>query len=309
MNIIKEQIIVVNGKFLSQNITGVQRYAREILLELDKISSDLPEIVLLTDKKSKNIPEFKNIKVAQYGKLTGNLWEQISLPIYAIKNKAFCVSLCNMAPIFKPDAVVIHDISFKVNKSFFSKSFVLWYNFVFSTIIKKIKIIFTVSEFSKNEICHYYNISKNKIVVTYNGWQHFKRCEPDRNALAKYGLVSGKYFFSMSSMAPNKNFMWIAKAAKNNPDTQFAISGAINKKVFGDIFDFEIPQNLSFLGYVSDEEAKELIAHCRAFLFPSFYEGFGIIAVFLVSMTNSSDFPYSDKRSIKNVRCFSLQFS
>lgn len=273
---IKKQIIVVNGKFLSQNITGVQRYAREIMLELDKIAADLPEIVLLTDKNAKDIPELKNIKVMPYGRLTGNPWEQISLPIYAIKNRAFCVSLCNMAPIVKPDAVVIHDISFRVNKSFFSKSFVLWYNFVFSTIIKKIKMIFTVSEFSKSEICRYYNISKDKIVVTYNGWQHFERCEPTGNTLAKYGLVSGKFFFSMSSMAPNKNFMWIAKAAKNNPDTLFVISGAINKKVFGDIFDFEIPQNLRFLGYVRDEEAKELIAHCRAFLFPSYYEGFGI---------------------------------
>ena len=41
-------------------------------------------------------------------------------------------------------------------------------------------------------------------------------------------------------------------------------------------FDFEVPDNLKFLGYVSDEEAKTLMRDCKAFLFPTFYEGFGI---------------------------------
>ena len=269
-------MIVINGKFLSQNVTGVQRYAREILLELDKLADDLPEIVLLTDKNASNIPEYQHIRVIKAGRFCGNMWEQLSLPVYAANHKALCVSLCNMAPILKPDIVVIHDVSFKVNRGFFSKKFVLWYNFVFSAIIKRIKTIVTVSEFSKSEIQRCYNIDPGRIAVTYNGWQHFQRVVPDKCALSKHGLSPGDYYFSMSSMAPNKNFQWIAKAAKANPNATFAVSGAVNSKVFGDIFDFEIPQNLKFLGYVSDEEAKELIANCRAFLFPSFYEGFGI---------------------------------
>lgn len=272
----KPKMIIINGKFMSQNITGVQRYAREMLLEIDKLAGELPEIVLLTDKNARNIPKYEHIHVISAGKLSGNLWEQISLPLFAIRRKALCVSLCNMAPILKPDVVVIHDVSYKVNKSFFSKKFTLWYNFVFSTIIRRIKTIVTVSEFSKSEICRCYNIPPAKIVVTYNGWQHYKRCSADKNALSRYGLTRNGYYFSMSSMAPNKNFKWIAQAARANPDAVFAVSGAVNTKVFGDIFDFEIPPNLKFLGYVSDEEAKELTACCRAFLFPSYYEGFGI---------------------------------
>lgn len=268
--------IVINGKFMSQTVTGVQRYAREILLELDALIQSDIQVILAVNSDARDIPEYKNIQVKTIGRFTGNLWEQISLPLFVKKNKALCVSLCNMTPILTPDIVVIHDISYKVNPQFFSKKFSLWYKLVFALTIKRIKHILTVSEFSKKEIISNYPVDSKKITVTYNGWQHYSGVEYSENALEKYSLTKGEYFFSMSSMAPNKNFKWIANAAKNNPDIVFAVSGSVNNKVFGDIFDFEVPDNLEFLGYVSDEEAKTLMRDCKAFLFPTFYEGFGI---------------------------------
>lgn len=272
----KRKCVVINGKFLSQKVTGVQRYAREVLKELDKIADNGIEIVLFADKNAEDIPAFRHIKVVISGTFTGNLWEQITLPLYVLRHGGLCVSLCNMAPVLTPHIVVIHDVSFRVNRSFFSKKFSRWYNFVFSLVIRHIKTIVTVSEFSRNEISRCYGINREKITVTYNGWQHMENIRADASALKKYGLSEKKYFFAMSSLAPNKNFIWIAEAARRNPGADFAVSGAINKKVFGDIFDFEVPKNLKFLGYVSDEEAKALMIHCRAFLFPTFYEGFGI---------------------------------
>lgn len=54
------------------------------------------------------------------------------------------------------------------------------------------------------------------------------------------------------------------------------LAGSINKTVFADGLGFECPKNMKLLGYVSDEEAKTLMRDCKAFLFPTFYEGFGI---------------------------------
>ncbi len=270
--------IIINGKFLSQEITGVQRYAREILNYLDKIADRDIEIILAADGNAKDIPEFEKIKIKKIGVLSGNLWEQISLPAFVIKHGGICVNLCNMAPILTPHLVAVHDVSYKVNKRFFSYKFVVWYNFVFSLIMQRIKRIITVSEFSKSEIIREYpKISSGKITVTYNGWQHFEKYKiKELDVLRKYNLVKGNYYFSMSSMAKNKNFKWIAKAAKLDPEEIFAVSGAINEKIFGKTFDFEIPQNLKFLGYVCDSEAAELMRSCKAFIFPTFYEGFGI---------------------------------
>lgn len=96
------------------------------------------------------------------------------------------------------------------------------------------------------------------------------------SSLGKYGLEKDSYFFSMCSLEPNKNFKWIAETAKENPDRIFAVAGSINKDVFADGLGFECPENMRLLGYVSDEEAKTLMRDCSAFLFPTFYEGFGI---------------------------------
>ena len=272
----KFKCVVINGKFCSQTTTGVQRYAHEIVTALDKIVESDIEIILAVNKQAKYLPELQNIKIINIGKLGGVLWEQISLPFFLFKRRALCVNLCNMAPILTPHIVTIHDVSYKVNKNFFSKKFSLWYNFVFDLIIGRIKEIFTVSQFSKSEICRTYKKNFENITVTYNGWQHMEKISENDTALEKYGLQKNRFYFAMSSLSPNKNFRWIALAARNNPEYAFAVSGAVNKKVFGDAFDFEIPKNLKFLGYVSDEEAKGLIINCRAFLFPTFYEGFGI---------------------------------
>lgn len=80
----------------------------------------------------------------------------------------------------------------------------------------------------------------------------------------------------MGSLEPNKNFKWIAETARQMPDQIFAIAGSINEQVFSDNLGFQCPSNMKLLGFVSDSEAKTLMRDCKAFLFPSIYEGFGI---------------------------------
>ena len=56
----------------------------------------------------------------------------------------------------------------------------------------------------------------------------------------------------------------------------FVIAGIINEDVFSTGLGFECPSNMQLLGYISDAEAKTLMRDCKAFLFPTFYEGFGL---------------------------------
>jgi len=77
-------------------------------------------------------------------------------------------------------------------------------------------------------------------------------------------------------MAKNKNFKWIVDSAKNNPQETYAIAGNVDIKKLGNTLGTDIPQNMHCLGYVNDNDAKILMKHCKAFLFPSLYEGFGI---------------------------------
>lgn len=267
--------IIINGRFLLHRITGVERYAREVLLELDKIIS-AGELELAIPPETQDIPEYKNIVITKVGKLKNRLWEHISFPVYVWKKKALSLNLCNVAPFSSPGIVCIHDMKIKAHPEYFSKKFLLWYNLLFYNAIKRAKKIITVSEFSKKEIIKYYHVSSEKIVVIPNAWQHYERVKYDEKTLEKNNLDKYSYFFAMGSIEPNKNFKWIAETAKNMPNQLFAIAGSINEKVFIDGLGFKLPSNIKLLGYISDEEAKTLMRDCKAFLFPSYYEGFGI---------------------------------
>lgn len=266
--------IIVNGKFLSQRVTGVQRYAREILTELDKLCYGI-EIEMAIPADVMDLPVYQNIKIKKVGKFKGNLWEQLSFPKYVRKQKGVSLNLCNSAPLIGKKIVTIHDMKIKAHPEFFSKKFLLWYNFLFKNITKKSLAIITVSNFSKDEIIKYYNVNFEKITVVYNAWQHFNSINYDEKILLKYGLSKYGYYFSMSSLEPNKNLSWIIETAKKNPTCNFVIAGGLNKKVFAEK-NILLPKNVMLVGYISDSEAKTLMRDCKAFLFPTLYEGFGI---------------------------------
>ncbi len=267
--------IIINGRFLLHKITGVERYARELLEELDKIVKP-GEVEMAIPPEIIEVPDFKNIKITKVGKLHNRLWEHLSFPLYVNKRNAISLNLCNVAPIPAPGIVCIHDVKINACPQFFSKKFIAWYTVLFWNAIKRSNKILTVSEFSKKELCKYYNVNADKIVVIPDAWQHFERIGYDETTLNKYNLQENGYFFSMCSLEPNKNFKWIAEVAKRNPDQTFVVSGSINRTVFAEGLGFECPNNMRLIGYVSDEEAKTLMRDCKAFLFPTYYEGFGL---------------------------------
>lgn len=267
--------IIVNGRFLIHRITGVERYARELLNQLDKIVNR-EEIVLAIPPEVEEVPQYQNIRVIKVGRLHNQLWEHISFPRFVKKQKGISLNLCNVAPLSSPDIVCIHDVKVKATPQYFSKKFIMWYNLLFTNETRRARQIVTVSEFSKSEIIKYFKVDTQKIAVVPNAWQHYERIDFDENALKKYNITKNNYVFSMCSLEPNKNFRWIAENARRNPNILFVVAGAINKKVFLDGLGFECPNNMKLLGYISDEEAKTLMRDCKVFLFPTFYEGFGI---------------------------------
>jgi glycosyltransferase involved in cell wall biosynthesis len=122
-----------------------------------------------------------------------------------------------------------------------------------------------------------YNVSPDKITVTPNGWQHMLSIKPSsQEILSRFNLQPRHYFLSLSTIAPNKNLKWVLNVARNNPKTIFAIAGSLNPARFGMDLNVDGLKNVEFLGYVSDEDFVTLAKNCKAFVFPSLYEGFGI---------------------------------
>lgn len=268
--------IVINGRFLTQNITGVQRVAHEIVRELDNIVIKGEVKIIAPKNIVQDMSYLKNIEVEAKGFLSGHLWEQIELP-YFLKKSQILINFCNTAPIITPSIVMIHDIQTKVHPEFFSKKFSFWYNFLHYLNVKNADKILTVSDFSKKEIMKYYGKKDSDIEVIYNGWQHISRVKEDEKIISKLNLKDKEFYLAVGSMSPNKNFKYIVDLAIDNPNDTFVIVGNFDGRIFkGTKLNNGKLNNVIFTGYLEDSQLKALFREAKVFIYPSFYEGFGI---------------------------------
>ncbi len=273
--------IYINGRFLTQEITGVQRYAIELLRALDslieqqKLNRSLSFILITPPNVKQNI-DLKNIGIQSRGFCTGHLWEQMELPFYSSGN--LLINLCNAAPLLKwKQIVTIHDAAVFKSPQAYSQLYGYWYRFLSVYLGKIAQKIITNSHFSKKELSESAQIKKHKLFPIYLGKEQIERIIADEKVLCKYRLAKRKYLFAVSSMNPNKNFIGIVKAIKllGNFDYEVVIAGGFNESVFK-LVALDLTKNIKHLGYVSDGELKALYQNALCFIFPSFYEGFGL---------------------------------
>lgn len=272
---------VIDGLFLTQRITGTQRYAYEIVNELDKLT-DKGELCILVPESAEKLPEFENIEIVRYGSRSGIMWQQTDLARYLKKNKAKGIFFNNVFPLAYPHGIItLHDVCYKVNPKFYAslrdKLSMLWHRLNYWCAVHSEMAITTVSDFSVSELAKYYKVKADRVKVIRPGWQHINKTAFSEDTFERYSFLKPQgYYFSMSTLGANKNFKWILYAAKNNPDETFVIAGGGKLKGAAEAAGFSSLPNVHFLGYVSDEDAKTLMANCKAFLFPTLYEGFGL---------------------------------
>ncbi|WP_375443771.1 glycosyltransferase family 4 protein [uncultured Fibrella sp.] len=269
--------VVVNARFLTQPITGTQRFAIELCRGIKQLQ---PTITLLAPDNiiHKDIAEELDVKVI--GKLRkGILWEQFELPLILRQNGSpILLNLCNLAPIaYSNNIVSVLDLSFKLHPEWFSKQFSLLYNFFVPKVVANAKRIITISESSKNDISKYYNVPASQIDIIYPSVsRNFSESSLKPEKFSKYG----DYILAVSSIDPRKNFKGLIQAFKagNFGNTRLVIVGS-EHKVFANNDLKQLVANDSrivFTGYIDDNELIELYQNACVFAYPSYFEGFGI---------------------------------
>ena len=301
-------MIVVNGRFMEDRMKGLVRYARELLDAMDPLADGNTDIVLLIPPTAHDVPGYKNIRVVQAGTKGGVLWEQTTLRKYVRKHPdSICLNLCNVTPLFvRPGATAILDIMYKVNPSHFTtfrnRLSRAWHCLQYSYIMGHEQKIITISDFCKREIEKHYPRAAGKIEVIPCAWQHVREYAESSDWQERYPfLEDGRYFFSLATLAKNKNGGWIIEAARTNPGETFVMAGGRYETEYS-----EIPDNVHLLGYISDEDACALIKHCKAFIFPSVYEGFGLPP--LEALALGAEVISSDRASLPEVLGSSVHY-
>lgn len=277
------QPIFINGRFLAQSVTGVQRYAREVVLALDdlleagEIDRDRYAFVLVSPVGASDFPGLKHIAIRSMGPLRGQAWEQLFLP--AISRKGWLLSFCNVGPLIKRRHVVtIHDASIFAYPEAYSPGFRAWYRFALPLLGKTSARIITDSHFSESELIKYCGLPPDKIAVVPLGVDHMSRLQPDYDVFQKHRLGEKPYILAVSSLSPHKNFMRLVQAFDllRNEDVDIVVAGGANSKVFSNSRFSSNQSNVHYIGYVSDGELKALYERAHCFVYPSLYEGFGL---------------------------------
>jgi len=274
--------ILINGDFLCRRLTGIERYAYEITLRLDKISQP-GEITIIVPNNAVNVPEFSNLKLIRHKKnIKSHLWWQIlTLQWFLVTHREYTVlEFGNTALLFAPGIVFLHDIycEYFPNDFITFKDKIIWLysKLQYRLIAKKAKKIGTVSYFTKNQIVQNYHVDPDRITVIYSSWNHYRNIVADYSIFNDFPVLSKPFYFSLGSLSKRKNIKWIIEYAQKNRDAIFAISGISLPTVKVDELNYSTPQNVILLGYLDDSRVKALMEKCKAFILPSYYEGFGL---------------------------------
>ena len=275
--------IFINGRFLSQSLTGVQRYAAEMVKAMDRMlaSGEAPRPLLEADWQLLAPPnataaiDLKYIKTRKVGRQTGHAWDQVDLARAAWGGRL--ISLANSGPVVhRNQLVVIHDAQVFRRPDFFSRSYLTLHRTLGYLLARRASIA-TVSDFSRRELADALRLTPAAIPVFSNSAEHFAATVPDFGVIERLGLVPHRFFLSVGSMTKNKNISLAIQAAKQlgRPDIPLVVVGGDNNKVFsggptaGDA-------GVVLAGRLTDHEIAALYSRATAFVFPSLYEGFGV---------------------------------
>lgn len=268
--------LIINARFLTQNITGVQRFALEISKQLKQIVP-ASQICFVSPPNILHKKLASELGVTVIGKHTGHLWEQLDLVQFLrSQGKPVLVNLANSAPLFYNNSVVtIHDLAVFHNPKWFSLLYRSYYRVLTPRIVKASKLVFTVSYAVKEELIDKFMLAPEKVEVIYNAV-----ADSFKTISTKRPEAESKYILTVSSLDPRKNLRNLILGFINSGVTDHSLyiiggqSTAFAKTDLQDIIQQD--RRIKLLGRVSDEELPDIYAHAKLFAYLSLYEGFGL---------------------------------
>jgi glycosyltransferase involved in cell wall biosynthesis len=194
------------------------------------------------------------------------------------------------APILCPTPIVVsvHDVSFLEHPEYFTPFRALQLRCTVQRTVKAAARVLTVTEFSKRSIQAAYGVSEEKITVLPNGVSGDFRpiAREVAHRLVKSSLRSeAPFILTVGDLQPRKNHLGLIRAfeqlIKAHPQLPHHLV-VVGKEtwhspaILAAARRSSVSARIHFTGFVPDEELRHLYGACELFVYPSFYEGFGL---------------------------------
>ena len=298
---------VVDGIF-----QGSRTHVLELFSEVIRISPDIHFVLFLenADLLRAFSPIFSSANVALVHMPRANPIKRLcwQLPMLQRKYHLDVLHTQYILPIpsFCAGMVTIHDILFETYPQYFSQLFRLRSKVLMRLSARRASHIFTVSEFSRQEMLSRYRIAPEKISVIHNGvdGNRFYPGESCQDIVESRGLFSKGYLLSVGRLEPRKNYATLlrAYARLQKPTLPLVIIGQTHfgfDEVFQVIKELDLEGRVRILSDVKDEELPAFYRHAKLFVYPTWAEGFGMPP--LEAMASGVPVISSDSTSIPEV--------
>jgi len=212
----------------------------------------------------------------------------VELSYLCVKYKLDLLHTQYFLPFIRPCKTVctIHDISYEHYKDIFNRSEYFRNKLLIPYAAHRADKVITVSNFCKKDISATYRIPENKIEVIYNAVDPEFRVFTDEerqcvNARDAYDIGNAPYLLCVGNLQPRKNIPRLIRAFEmykkdTGDNTKLVIVGKkawLYKEILEEVSEAE---DIVLTGYVPKCNLVELLNEAKGFVYPSYFEGFGI---------------------------------
>lgn len=257
-------MLVINARFQTRPITGVERYAHELTRRIGgDVRYEVPS------------PAWRGGR--------GHVWEQCLLPARVAPHE-WLFSPANTGPaLLRRQIVTIHDLSPLEHPEWFSRGFALWYRLLWPLLARRVRGILTDSDFSRARIIARLHVPPEKVIAIPTGvdaamFHPVSSSEQDR-IRAKYRLPENFLLF-VGSLQPRKNLPRLLDAWERLhpefPHVALVIAGTSGPQFQTSPLHASRFTHPHFLGYLPDADLPALYSTAFALVHPGLYEGSGL---------------------------------
>lgn len=216
-------------------------------------------------------------------------WWSLGMPSYIRRNSIALFHGTNYEVPLRgdcPSVVTIHDLSLLLHSSTHETRAVLRARLRLPRMARRATLVITDSEPVRREVCEHLKLAPEKVIAIPLAPQpEFTPVPPELTADARKRLhVEDEFLLYAGTVEPRKNLITLLRAFEDVLRTtslrpQLVIAGKLGWKENDSLTDIEksaFKDRIKITGYIKDEDLRALYSSCRAFVYPSIYEGFGL---------------------------------
>lgn len=274
-----------------QQKTGTEWYSYFLIQEFKKLDSENNYLLYTNAKLSVGLEKCpKNFREKLLKWLPVRFWTQIRLSWEMLFHPCDVLFVpAHALPLIHPkkSIVTIHDIGFDRYPKLYRFADIFYHRLVVKFAARQADKIITISEFSKKELVDVYKVNPEKIKVVHLGFdkENYRKIdnkEEINKILQKYNLEK-PYLLYTGRLEEKKNIynliLAFEKISYHQPEYKLVLAGRPGfgyEKFLSLLQEKKLENKVKILGWVEQKDLPYIMNAAEIFVFPSFYEGFGI---------------------------------